>query len=400
MGRKLNTANNKADLARIGRAGRYVLQPAGYRAFLPASLPPSPPIRIEGKLQNMLSRADLALGRLDGSVQILPNPDLFVYMYVRKEAVLSSQIEGTQSSLQDLLAAEADIYSPDRPRDVEEVVNYVSAMNHGLARLAEFPVSVRLIREIHEKLLTGVRGSALTPGELRRTQNWIGPAGSTIRTAAFVPPPPDVVPESLSRFERFLHDDTTMPLLIKIGLAHAQFETIHPFLDGNGRVGRLLVTFLLCEKNALAKPVLYLSHYFKRHRERYYELLQRTRDDGDFESWLEFFLEGVVTVAAEAAETARLIIALRENDRAAIILELGRAAGNGQKILEHLYQRPIVSVNEVAELINTTFAAANAIVGRLVELGVLVEITGNARHRRFGYQKYMRLFDDARAIEG
>jgi Fic family protein len=191
-----------------------------------------------------------------------------------------------------------------------------------------------------------------------------------------------------------------MPLLIKIGLAHAQFETIHPFLDGNGRVGRLLVTFLLCEKNALTKPVLYLSHYFKRHRERYYELLQKTRDDGDFESWLEFFLEGVVTVSAEAAETARLIIALRENDRAAIILELGRSAGNGQKILEHLYQRPIVSVNEVAELINMTFAAANTIVGRLVDLGILVEITGNARHRRFGYQKYMRLFDDARAVEG
>lgn len=399
-GRKLNTTNNKTSVARIGRAGRYVLQPAGYRAFLPASLPPNPPIRIEGKLQNMLSSADLALGRLDGSVQILPNPDLFVYMYVRKEAVLSSQIEGTQSSLQDLLAAEAEIYSPDRPRDVEEVVNYVSAMNHGVARLAELPVSVRLIREIHEKLLTGVRGSVLTPGELRRTQNWIGPAGSTIRTAAFVPPPPDFVPESLSQFERFLHDDSAMPLLIKIGLAHAQFETIHPFLDGNGRVGRLLVTFLLCEKNALTKPVLYLSHYFKRHRERYYELLQKTRDDGDFESWLEFFLEGVVTVSAEAAETARLIIALRENDRAAIILELGRSAGNGQKILEHLYQRPIVSVNEVAELINMTFAAANTIVGRLVDLGILVEITGNARHRRFGYQKYMRLFDDARAVEG
>jgi Fic family protein len=396
----LNTTNNKTSVARIGRAGRYVLQPAGYRAFLPASLPPNPPIRIEGKLQNMLSSADLALGRLDGSVQILPNPDLFVYMYVRKEAVLSSQIEGTQSSLQDLLAAEAEIYSPDRPRDVEEVVNYVSAMNHGVARLAELPVSVRLIREIHEKLLTGVRGSVLTPGELRRTQNWIGPAGSTIRTAAFVPPPPDFVPESLSQFERFLHDDSAMPLLIKIGLAHAQFETIHPFLDGNGRVGRLLVTFLLCEKNALTKPVLYLSHYFKRHRERYYELLQKTRDDGDFESWLEFFLEGVVTVSAEAAETARLIIALRENDRAAIILGLGRSAGNGQKILEHLYQRPIVSVNEVAELINMTFAAANTIVGRLVDLGILVEITGNARHRRFGYQKYMRLFDDARAVEG
>ena len=257
-----------------GRAGIYQRQLTGYRAFIPARLPPTPPVEVRGDLQRLLSNADLALGRLDGSIQTLPNPDLFVFMYVRKEAVLSSQIEGTQSSLQDLLAAEAQLYTPERPKDVDEVVNYVRAMNYGLARLSDLPVSVRLIREIHARLLDGVRGSLLTPGELRRTQNWVGPGGCTLKEAVFVPPPPEVVSEALCDLERFLHDGGGLPLLIKIGLAHAQFETIHPFLDGNGRVGRLLITFLLCECGVLHKPVLYLSHYFKRHRQTYYDLLQ------------------------------------------------------------------------------------------------------------------------------
>jgi Fic family protein len=215
------------------RAGRYVSQSTGYRAFLPAPLPPDPPFRIEGELQSLLSRADRALGRLDGSIQTLPNPDLFVFMYVRKEAVLSSQIEGTQSSLQDLLAAEARMLSPDRPRDVEEVVNYVAAMNHGLARLRELPLSVRLVREIHAELPRGVRGGRLTPGELRTSQNWIGPGGCSLREAVFVPPPPHEVPGALGALESFLHSASALPQLVQIGLAHAQFETIHPFLDGN-----------------------------------------------------------------------------------------------------------------------------------------------------------------------
>ena len=244
------------------RSGRYVTQPTGYQAFIPAPLPPDPPIQITGKLQVLLSQADRGLGRLDGSIQTLPNPDLFVYMYVRKEAVLSSQIEGTQSSLQDVLAAEAKIFAPDRPHDVDEVVNYVGAINHGLRRLAELPVSVRLIREIHAELLQGVRGSHLTPGELRTSQNWIGPGGCTLNEATFVPPPHHEIPQKLAELEKFLHTDTELPLLIKIGLAHAQFETIHPFLDGNGRIGRLLITFLLCERQVLLKPVLYLSHFF------------------------------------------------------------------------------------------------------------------------------------------
>jgi Fic family protein len=375
------------------RAGRYVAQPGGYRAFIPSPLPPAPPIQLIGDLQRSLSEADRALGRLDGSVLTLPNPDLFVFMYVRKEAVLSSQIEGTQSSLQDLLAAEAHILGESRPHDVDEVVNYVRAMNHGLARLAELPVSVRLIREIHGELLKGVRGSKLTPGELRRSQNWIGQGGCTLAEATFVPPPPIEVPASLGALETFLHDRDDIPLLIKIGLAHAQFETIHPFLDGNGRVGRLLITFLLCERAALHKPVLYLSHFLKRHRQAYYDHLQAVRDSGDWEGWLTFFLRGVAEVSVQAAETARKILELREAHRRDITEHLGRAAGNGHRVLERLYERPIMSVSDVRELLGTTFAGANQIVQRLEDLKILVEITGQARNRRFRYDAYVGLFD-------
>jgi Fic family protein len=377
------------------RAGRYLRQPTGYRAFIPAPLPPDPPVALTGNLPALLSQADRALGRLDGSVLTLPNPDLFVFMYVRKEAVLSSQIEGTQSSLQDLLAAEAQLLDDARPRDVDEVVNYVRAMNHGLGRLAELPVSVRLIREIHEILMQGVRGGRLQPGELRRSQNWIGPAGCTLNTATFVPPPHEEVPQALGNLENFLHRDDGLPPLVKIALAHVQFETIHPFLDGNGRVGRLLVTFLLTECGVLHKPVLYLSHYFRRHRQAYYDHLQAVRDRGDWEAWLEFFLQGVIAVAAEAAETARAIQLLREQHRTAITDGLGRAAGNGHRVLESLFVRPIVSVGDVQTLIGTTYSAANTLVARLVELGILAEMTGYARNRRFRYQAYIRLFTDA-----
>ena len=377
------------------RAGRYVAQPSGYSAFIPAPLPPHPPVRIAGALQGLLSEADRGLGRLDGSIQTLPHPDLFVLMYVRKEAVLSSQIEGTQSSLQDLLAAEAKILAAaGTPSDVDEVINYVNAMNRGLARLRDLPVSVRLIREIHGLLLEGVRGSHLTPGKLRRSQNWIGPAGCTIAEAAFVPPPPAEVPVVMADLERFLHREDPLPLLLKIGLAHAQFETIHPFLDGNGRVGRLLVTFLLCERGVLSKPVLYLSHYFKRHRLAYYERLQAVRDEGDWEGWLSFFLRGVAEVSAQATETARRILALRELHRSRITDYFGRAAGHGHRVLEALYKRPIVAVEDVRRLTGTTYPAANQLVKRFVEQKMLREITGHARHRRFQYDPYVRLFTD------
>ena len=375
------------------RAGRYVRQTADYRVFLPTPLPPNPPVRLGGELNAILSRADRALGRLDGSVVTLPNPDFLVFMYVRKEAVLSSQIEGTQSSLQDLLAAQSELFEPaELPRDVNEVINYVAAMNHGLARLSELPVSVRLIREIHERLLQGVRGARLAPGELRRTQNWIGPGGAGIANATFVPPPPGDVPRALGDLETFLHGDDDLPLLIRIGFAHAQFETIHPFLDGNGRVGRLLITFLLTERGALHKPVLYLSHWFKQNRQEYYDRLQAVRDRGDWEGWLGFFLRGVERVSVEATETTRRVLDLRERHRTAITQHLGRAAGNGHKVHEALFRGPIVTVAGVQRLTGVSFAAANELVKRLAAIGVLREITGYSRNRRFQYDEYVRLF--------
>jgi Fic family protein len=376
------------------RAGRYIRQPTGYRAFIPSPLPPDPPLDLSGPLRDRLSQADYALGRLDGAVLTLPNPDLFVFMYVRKEAVLSSQIEGTQSSLQNLLAAEAQLFDPETPRDVTEVANYVRAMNHGLARLAELPVSVRLIREIHAELMRGVRGGRLTPGELRTSQNWIGPAGCTLSTATFVPPPPHEVPQALSDLERFLHDGAGLPPLIQVGLAHAQFETIHPFLDGNGRIGRLLIAFLLTEKRLLSKPVLYLSHYFKQRRAEYYERLQAVRDAGDWEGWLAFFLDGVIEVSQQATHTAAAILEMREDYRARITEHLGRAAANGQRVMDRLFDHPIVSVATVREWLGITPAGANQIVNRLEGIGLLREITGYARNRRFRFEPYLRLFEE------
>lgn len=376
------------------RAGRYIMQPTGYRAFIPAPLPPEPPVVINDALQAILSRADRALGRLDGSIQTLPDPDLFVFMYVRKEAVLSSQIEGTQSSLINVLEAEAKIFSLDQPGDVGEVINYVHAMNYGLKRLTTLPVSVRLIREIHERLLKGVRGAHMEPGELRRSQNWIGPAGCTLNEAAFVPPPPELVPEALSALERFLHWKEPMPILLKIGLAHAQFETIHPFLDGNGRVGRLLISFLLCEGGILHKPVLYLSHFFKRHRQEYYDHLQSVRNKGDWENWLAFFLTGVEEVAGEAVVTARRIVELRESHRRLITKHFGRVTAGGLTVLESLYSNPITSVTDVRTLTKISFPAASDLVKRLVDHGLLTEKTGHVRNRRFSYDPYITIFSE------
>ena len=312
-------------------------------------------------------------------------------MYVRKEAVLSSQIEGTQSSLQDLLAAEAKILAPDRPKDVDEVVNYVGAMNLGLGLLRHLPVSVDVIRKIHERLLQGVRGPGLSPGKLRTAQNWIGYAGCTVNEAIFVPPPPHEVPQKLAELEEFFQN-TDLPPLITVGIIHAQFETIHPFLDGNGRVGRLLISFLLAERKILQKPVLYLSHYLKKHRESYYNHLQDVRDRGDWEGWLRFFLRGIKEVSMEASATAGKILLLREKHRTAIGENLGHAAGNGHRVLEHLYERPIISVKDVQSLIGVSYAAANNLVAQMVRNGILREFTGRSRNRKFMYQDYVDLF--------
>lgn len=280
---------------RSTRAGQYIKQITGYSAFIPKPLPPDPSVNIDGELLTLLSEADQALGRLDGSADILPNPDLFVSMYVRKEAVLSSQIEGTQASLANVLEYEAGIRPRGLPGDVAETVNYIRAMNRGLARLEELPVCNRLLKEIHGVLLQGVRGNEKSPGEFRRSQNWIGPPGGNLATAFFVPPPPYEMEHAMGDLELYIHQDTQTPILLKCGMVHAQFETVHPFLDGNGRLGRLLITFLLCQQGVLKRPLLYLSAYFKQYRDEYYERLQEVRVSGDWERWLKFFLRGSAT---------------------------------------------------------------------------------------------------------
>jgi Fic family protein len=374
------------------RSGKYVKQPGGYKAFLPAPLPPDQPVAMDGELTKLLSDADRALGRLDGIGSVLPNPDLFVAMYVRQEAVLSSQIEGTQSTLEDVLQFEVDAKGLDLPKDVEEVVNYVRAMNYGVKRLTELPLSLRLIREIHAELLEGVRGAHRDPGEFRKAQNWIGPAGASLASATFVPPAVLDMHEALDKFEKFLHDDS-LPVLIHCGLAHAQFETIHPFLDGNGRVGRLLITFLLCERQTLHRPLLYLSHYLKLHRAEYYDRLMAIRNQGDWEGWLKFFLRGVEEVSAQAIGTSRQIFALRDEHRAAINKDLASGAASALRLLDYLYEQPIVSVRMVERHLQSSFVTANKLVEQFGKLGILKETTGGLRNRRYSYVPYLALFE-------
>ncbi|MDX6706302.1 MAG: hypothetical protein QOI48_2148 [Solirubrobacteraceae bacterium] len=373
------------------RAGRFVAQPSGYRAFLPAPLPPDPPLDLASGILPLLSKADIALGRLDGIVKVVPDPDFFVGMYVRREAVLSSQIEGTQSSLEDLLEVELEPDASDRGSDVGDIVNYIGAMNVGLDLLNELPLSLRLIREIHEELLRDGRGAQATPGEFRTTQNWIGPSGASLSQAAFVPPPVPDMMEALYAFENYLHSNGDTPVLVKAALSHAQFETIHPFLDGNGRVGRLLITFLLVHSGVLRAPLLYLSHYFKLHRTEYYDRLMAVRERGDWEGWLAFFLRGVAHTADEATDTAERIFELRELHRTLVIDEVGT---NGLRVLSALFQRPLVNVNYIARILGVSFPTANRLVARFVELGLLREVTGQKRGRLFRYEPYLRLFDD------
>lgn len=349
---------------------------------------------MDQELVKLLSEADRALGRLDGVTTILPSPDLFVSMYVRHEAVLSSQIEGTQSTLQDILEFEVDARGRQHPKDVEEVVNYVGALNYGLERLAELPLSLRHLREIHARLLTGVRGADLTPGEFRRSQNWIGSAGATLATATYVPPPVHEMQTALGDLEKFLYQTDRLPALIHCALAHAQFETIHPFLDGNGRVGRLLIGFLLCQQGILHRPLLYLSLYLKAHRAEYYDRLMAVRRDGDWEGWLKFFLRGVFQVSQSATETARTILTLREEHRHMVSEKLGKRSGPGTNLLDILFQQPILSVDMAKERLGSSFVTANKLIERLVELGILREVTGGKRNRRYSYTAYLALFDE------
>jgi Fic family protein len=374
------------------RSGRYVPQPTGYRAFIPSDLPPVPPIQRDGEFDRLLSDADRALGRLDGVATVLPNPDLFVAMYVRHEAVLSSQIEGTQSTLEDVLEFEINRAGAVRPRDTEEVVNYVQAMNHGLRRLNELPLSLRLVREVHAQLLEGVRGQERMPGQFRKSQNWIGPEGCVLADAEFVPPPPQEMVEALRSFEGFLHSHGQLPELVHCGLAHAQFETIHPFLDGNGRVGRLLITLILCERGILARPLLYLSYFFKAHRSQYYDRLMAIRHDGDWEGWLKFFLRGVYEVSIAAADTARSIVKLRESHRSTVADTAG-AGSSSARLLDALFEYPKISIGVARSILGCSYITAAKAVGALENSGIIEEVTGRRRNRIYRYTPYLRLFE-------
>ena len=372
------------------RIGRYeTTSVAGEKvsAFIPPPLPPVPPIAVAG-LQAALERAQMALGRLDGMASILPDTGLFLYMYVRKEALLSSQIEGTQSSLSDLLLFESE-EAPGVPiDDVAEVSCYVAALNRGMELLrGGLPLSLRLIREIHAVLLSSGRGAGKQPGEFRSSQNWIG--GPRPSLAAFIPPPPQHVLDCLSDMERFIHAETPeLPTLIKAGLVHVQFETIHPFLDGNGRLGRLLVTFMLCAAGMLREPILYLSLYLKTHRQDYYALLQRVRDEGDWEAWLRFFLDGVAETAEGATEAARQILSLFAEDRARIET-LGRSAGSALRLHDLLKAQPLISVATAKDRLNLSHPTIGALITRLIEAGILRETTGRQRGRLFAYGRYL-----------
>ncbi|MBI3951193.1 MAG: Fic family protein [Acidobacteria bacterium] len=364
-----------------------------YEAFVPHPLPPDPPLQLDEGLHELLQRAVLALGRLDGLTTQLPEPSLLLYMYIRKEAVLSSQIEGTQSSLSDLLLFEIEEMLGIPLEDVQEVSNYVAAMNHGLKRLREgFPLSLRLWREIHEILLAQGRGSDKDPGQFRRSQNWVG--GARPGNARFVPPPPDRVMECMGKLEKFLHNDPVKtPVLIKAALAHVQFETIHPFLDGNGRLGRLLITFLLCAESVLSEPMLYLSLYFKQHREEYYDLLQLVRTEGDWEEWLRFFFTGVVETAEQATQTSRDLLKLFETDRQRI-QSIGRAASSALRVHHFLQAHPIVSIPKLATALGLTVPTVTASITHLQKLGIIRELTGYRRNRLFAYEPYIKILSE------
>ncbi len=383
-----------------GLTGSYeITEIAGetIRAFLPKPLPPDPPLELHDQRQRLLERATLALGRLDSVTLLLPEPHLFLYAYVRREAVLSSQIEGTQSSLAQLLLFELEEVPGLPLDDVLEVSNYVAALEHGLRRLKEgFPLSNRLIREMHAVLLSRGRGSEKSPGEFRRSQNWIG--GTRPGNAHFVPPPPQYVQACMSDLERFLHNEgNPYPALIKAALAHVQFETIHPFLDGNGRIGRLLIAFILHHDGLLSQPLLYLSLYFKQHRSEYYRLLDVVRMEGDWEAWLDFFLEGVEQTASNAVETAKRLLFLFQKDEQ-VIQKARRSASTLLRVFRVLCERPLVTLSQICERTGLSFPAAANAMKTLEQLGIVREVTGQRRNRIFAYDEYLNILNEGTEI--
>lgn len=376
----------------MNRSGAYLQQPTGYKAFLPASLPPDPPVKIEGELQRLLSNADMSLARLDGLGHILPNAGLFIAMYVKKEALLSSQIEGTQASLEDLFEFESG-KKPENINDVAEVVNYVKALNYGMERLGEFPMSLRLIKEIHAVLLEGVRGGEKTPGEFKKTQNWIGPPGCSLKDARFVPPPPHEADAAMGALELYIHQPPQLPVLVDCALIHYLFETIHPFLDGNGRLGRLLITFYLHWKGVMEKPLLYLSYYFRKYRQEYYDRLNMVRDNGDFEQWIAFFLKGVVVTADSAVDAAKQIMELQSRHRS-LLWQKKMSSPLAVGILEKLFYTPYISVNDIARDFSITYQAASTLTSQLENAGILKEITGRKRDKRYIYADYLQILEE------
>ena len=373
------------------RSGSFRSTSTGYKAFFPTGLPPVPPVTMEGDLRLLLSRADQALGAINTISNVLPSPELFVAMFIQKEALLSSQIEGTQSSLIDVLGVEA---GQEPVADVGEVVNYIKAMRHGLNRLQqdEFPMSLRLLREIHGVLMQRVRGGrpALTPGEFRTSQNWIG--GSNLGNARFVPPPPNEMLAALDNLEKYFHLEDSEPVLVRCALIHYQFETIHPFNDGNGRLGRLLITFYLVWRGVLSEPMLYLSAYLKAHQQEYYDRLQQVRTSGNYEAWVRFFLEGIVIVADQVVQTTKAIQKLehRDIDR---VLE-GSTGHTGVLLLRHLMKQPVVRVQDIANALKISYSKANNLAAQMEDIGVLKQITPGRRNRKFSYHEYVQILSE------
>lgn len=384
--------NENLPVPALKRSGSYAQQVGGYKAFIPRPLPPLP-LLIDSEMQTLLSDADRAVAALDSSIQTLPDQERFIWGYVRKEAVLSSQIEETQSSLSDLLKAEAQIDDPSIPRDVNQVSNLVAALNMGINRLSTLPVSSRLIRDVHGRLMENIRGDGHHAGMYRTDPVWIGPKGCTLFEATFIPPPASEVERCMGELESYIHQHAAQPSLIQIGLVHAQFETIHPFKDGNGRLGRMLITLLLYEKQLLTKPVLYLSHYLKANRSEYYERLQRIRDHDEWEEWLKFFLRGVTEVARDATRLARDIARLREEHWRIIANNFGARSGKALQVIDYLYSHPHINVSMVQQLVDVSFANANTLVDDFVKHGLLAEVTGNARNRIFVYAPYVMLLN-------
>ena len=370
------------------RAGTLIHVPTGYDSFLPKDLPPVPEVNIDSDIQLLLSNADRKLGRLDGITEILPNPQLFVSMYVRKEAVLSSQIEGTQASMVDVL----DTEEKRENNGLRDVVNYIDAMDYGLERLHELPLSLRLLREIHSKLLRNVRGSEKSPGEFRTSQNWIGPAGCSLVDATFVPPPPEEMIQAMNSLEAFFYDQAAIPPLIKIALIHAQFETIHPFLDGNGRMGRLLITFWLCEQRVLQQPLLYLSYYFKKNRQAYYDYLMDVRLKGDWESWIKFFLKGVIETSDEATESTKQILGLQKR-YTDLIQEKGYNI-NHQRFLEYLFEQPFPDKTAASKALNISFPTISNIIEDFCMDGILIDLTPQkSRYKKYCFEDYVNILN-------